>query len=182
MKAVTFITGNEGKLKQLKNHIKMEIVHKALDLPEIQSMDLSEVARDKAERAYAIINSPVLVEDVSLKYHALGNLPGPLIKWFLKELGNKGLCRLINHYNKDRSATAEVIYDLFDGKEHKLFSSKIEGRIAAYPRGEHGFGWDPVFIPEGSKLTWAEESDPLKGSSGLREAAIKQIKDYLITI
>ena len=125
MKKITFITGNEAKAKQLQRHLKIDIYHQKLDLDEIQSLDLEKIVKEKAKAAYKIIKSPVLVEDVSLKFHALGNLPGPLIRWFLEELDDKGLCRLINHYKKDRSATAEVAFCLYDGKKAEIFKNSV---------------------------------------------------------
>ena len=109
----------------------------------------------------------------------MGNLPGPLIKWFYQELDNKGLCRLINHYNKDRSATAEIAYCLFDGHKPQIFRYQVTGKIAAYPKGKNGFGWDPIFIPNDSKLTWAETNDPNEGSFAMRKKALDKLSEYL---
>ena len=181
MKNFIFITGNQAKADQLSHHLGRDVEHRKVDLDEIQSHNLEGIVKDKAKRAFDIVGTPVLVEDVSLKYHALGNLPGPLIRWFLEELGNKGLCRLINHYNKDRSAVAEVCYCLYDGKNYQLFNSVMEGRIAAHPKGDKGFGWDPIFIPNGSKLTWAEITDLDQGSSGMRKIALDKLKKFLIS-
>ena len=86
MQKITFITGNEMKAKQLSLHFKFPVDHVKLDLPEIQSLDLEEIVRDKAKRAYAVVGSPVLVEEVSFTLHALNTLPGPLIKWFLQSI------------------------------------------------------------------------------------------------
>ena len=68
MTKITFITGNEAKLRQLKQHLSIDVDYTKLDLPEIQSLNLEEIVKDKAERAFAFLRGPVLVEDVSLKY------------------------------------------------------------------------------------------------------------------
>lgn len=179
MKKITFITGNKAKAELLAKHLKIKVDHKKLDIDEIQSLDLDEVVTKKAKAAYAIIKSPVLVEDVSLVYNALGRLPGPLIKWFLEELDNAGLCRLINHYKKDRSAIARVAFCYFDGNELKVFNAQIKGSIAAHPRGEKGFGWDPIFIPEGFNQTWAEMDEKDAGASSMRKVALEKFEKYL---
>jgi len=176
---ITFITGNQAKVAQVATILGINLKHQKIDLDEIQSLDLEKIVKDKAKRAFDIVQTPVLVEDVSLKYTALGNLPGPLIRWFLEELGNKGLCRLINHYNKDRSATAEVSYCLYNGKDFKIFKGSVEGRVAAHPRGETNFGWNPVFIPNGSTQTWAEMEGTDQGSSSMRKIALDKMKQYL---
>lgn len=100
---LTFITGNPAKAEQLSGHLEFPVEHKKLDIPEVQSLDLKEIAEYKAREAYQQVQRPVLVEDTSLIFNALGNLPGPLIKWFLEELDNEGLCRLLDNY-RDRSA------------------------------------------------------------------------------
>ena len=92
---LTFVTGNAAKAEQLRWHLPIPLHHQAVDLPEIQSLSLEEVVGHKAREAYKVIGSPVLVEDTALSFEALKGLPGPLIKWFLQELGNDGLCRLL---------------------------------------------------------------------------------------
>lgn len=176
---VTFITSNKDKAEHLANNLGLRIEHRNLDITEIQSLSLEEIVKDKAQKAYEIIKSPVLVEDASLKYTAFGNLPGPLIKWFHKELGNSGLCRIINHYKKDRTALSEVLFCLYDGKEFKLFAGSKAGRIAAYPRGEMGYGWDAVFIPDGSNKTRAEMDDDERFESSMRKEALEKVREYL---
>jgi inosine triphosphate pyrophosphatase len=84
---MTFITSNAGKAKYLTDYFHLSVYHLKLDLNEIQSLSLKEVVEDKARRAFEIVRSPVLVEDVSLTFTALKALPGPLIKWFLETLG-----------------------------------------------------------------------------------------------
>lgn len=177
---ITFITGNKNKAEQLSKNLGISIKHQNLEIDEIQSLSLEEIVKDKAMKAYEILRSPVLVEDASLKYTAFGNLPGPLIKWFYKELGNSGLCRIINHYKKDRSALSEVLFCLYDGKEFKLFGGSKAGRISAYPRGEMGYGWDAVFIPEGSNKTRAEMDENERFETSMRKEAILKLKEYLL--
>lgn len=179
MKKITFITGNKAKAEQLSRHFNIKVDHKKLDLNEIQSLNLKAIVAQKAIDAYEIIKSPVLVEDVSLKFNALGNLPGPLIKWFLEELGNSGLCRLINHYKKNRSAIAEVAFCLYDGKEPMIFKAEVKGKIATHPKGEKGFGWDPIFIPDGQNQTWAEMNEADQRSISMRKIALEKLEKYL---
>lgn len=179
MEKITFITGNEAKAKLLERHLHIKVNHKKLDIDEIQSLDLNDVVTEKAKAAFEIIKSPVLVEDVSLVYNALGKLPGPFVKWFLEEIGNTGLCRLINHYKKDRSATVTVAYCYFDGKESKIFDAYIKSKIAAYPRGDKGFGFDSIFISSGESKTWGEVEVSKGGASRMRKEALTKLEEYL---
>ncbi len=178
IRTITFITGNAAKAEQLRRHLEHEAFHKKLDLKEIQSVELKEIIERKAKDAYEIIKSPVLVEDTSLVFKALGKLPGPLIKWFLNELGNEGLCEILDRY-KNRAATAEVCFGLYDGKELKTFSGKVEGIISEKPRGKVGFGWDPIFIPKGSRKTWAEMTPQEQKKTSMRRIALKKLEAFL---
>jgi len=178
MEDLTFITGNPSKAEQLSRHLDVPVKHHRLDLPEIQSLDLREVAEEKARAAFQILGTPVLVEDTSLTFTALGRLPGPLIKWFLKELGNEGLTRILDGY-EDRSCLAEVIFALYDGSEMRTFSGECAGRIAPRPLGEEGFGWDPVFIPEGHDLTWGLMSAEEQKETSMRRRALKKLEREL---
>lgn len=178
MKSLTFITGNKNKLEQLKWFLDYPINHKGLDLVEIQSLDPHEIVEAKVKEAYRIVKSPVLVEDISLTFKALGKLPGPLIKWFLKELDTDGLCKLLNGYSS-RDAVAEVLYGYYDGKEVKFFDAKCEGTIAKHPKGDRNFGWNPIFIPKGYKQTWAEMSIEEQKKTSMRKIALEKFEKYL---
>lgn len=181
MKKLTFITGNAGKAKYLSDYFHLPVDHVKLDLHEIQSLDLKDVVEDKARRAFEIVNSPVLVEDVSLTFTALKALPGPLIKWFLETLGNDGLCRLLDRFD-DRSALAEVEFAICDDAGVHTFRGSMEGVIADNPRGEMGFGWDPVFIPKGYDKTWAEMTDDEKHATSMRKIALEKMSAFFGTV
>lgn len=176
MQKVSFITSNLAKFEQLTRHIDYPIIHLNIDLSEIQSLDVEEVINHKARQAYACVGEIVLVEDTSLVFNALGKLPGPLIKWFMHELGNEGLCRLLDRFD-DRTAVAEVCFGLYDGNKLKTFNRRISGTIAKNPRGKSGFGWDPIFIPEGFSTTWAEMLD--REHQNIRKPLVEQLEKHL---
>jgi len=178
IEAVTFITGNPAKVRLLSQYLDFPMIHKQLDLIEIQSLDLSTVIEYKAREAYQHVLSPVLIEDTSLRFLALGKLPGPLIKWFLTELGTDKLCHLLDHY-PERSALAEVQFCLYDGQSFQTFAGAQTGQIALTPRGCNGFGWDPIFIPAGYDKTWAEMTDEESHATSIRKSALKKVEAYL---
>lgn len=149
MKDVTFITGNQNKADYLAKLLDTPIDHHKVDLDEIQAVDVIEVVIHKAKQAYDIIKKPVLVEDVSLEFNALGGLPGAFIKFFVDHTGLEATCRMLDGFN-DRSAVAKCAYAYYDGIDIKIFEGAITGEIAAHPsEGTRGFGWDKIFIPEG---------------------------------
>jgi non-canonical purine NTP pyrophosphatase (RdgB/HAM1 family) len=180
-KSITFITSNKNKLEQLRKFLDYPIEHKDLDLAEIQSLDPHEIVEAKVKEAYRIIKSPVLVEDVSLTFEAFGKLPGPLIKWFLKEFDTEGLCKLLNGYSS-RNATAYVLYGYYDGKVLKFFDGSWEGTIAKKPKGIYSFGWNPIFIPKGYNQTWGEMNLEEQKDTSMRKIALDKFEEYLKTI
>lgn len=175
---LTFITGNAAKAEQLGRHLEYPVAHKKADAYEIQSLDLRQIAEHKAREAQRQIGGTVLVEDTSLVFHALSRLPGPLIKWFLEELDNAGLAKLLNGYN-DRNCTASVCFALCDGESVEFFEGERKGAIALEPRGERGFGWDPIFIPEGHETTWGEMDPAGQEKTSMRRVALKKLEEYL---
>lgn len=138
---------------------KMDIPHMSFDVDEIQSTSLSEIVEHKARQAYKLAKCPVIIEDTKLSFKALGALPGPLIKWFFQELGDYGLCRLLDQYD-DRTAFAGAAIAYFDGTNLEIFERELEGTIAKAPSNNStGFGWNNIFIPTGAKITLAEMTE-----------------------
>lgn len=122
-----------------------------------------------------------MVEDISLSFNALGRLPGPFIKWFLHEIGNKGMCRLLDSYS-DRSAVARVCIAYCNGDEIKFFDGEVKGRIAEAPRGDDGFGWNCIFIPEGASKTYAQMNGEETKQFSLRSATVyPRLKEFLLS-
>lgn len=143
-----FITGNQSKADYLSRLLGIQLEHRKLELDEIQSLSLDEIAIYKVKQAYDIVKKPVLVEDQSLGLNALSGLPGPFIKFFIEAPdGLETLCRLLNDFN-DRSARAECVFAYYDGAKLELFRGGLNGVIATSPRGNGGFGWDKIFCPK----------------------------------
>lgn len=171
-----FVTGNHQKLKEFEEILGIKLNHSDLDLEEIQSINVEEVAEHKARQAYALLNEPIIVEDTGLYFEDLNGLPGALIKHFVKKLSLEKICSLVG---ENRNARAVTCICYFDGEEIKIFVGETEGEVAREPRGTNGFGWDPIFIPEGYEKTFAELSDEEKTSKFMRKEAIKKFKSFL---
>lgn len=149
MKQATFITGNQAKADYLNRLLGVDLPHQKVELDELQSTDLHTIVDHKARQAYAILGEPVLVEDVSLEFAALGNLPGTFIKFFVDaDDGLEKLCRMLDGFS-DRRAVARCTFGYFDGQEITFFDGHLEGVIATKPAGENGYGWDRIFCPDG---------------------------------
>lgn len=178
MKDLTFITGNARKLEYLQKWLDIPLAHQKIDLDEIQSLDSHTVVEHKVRQAYGIIGKPVLVEDVALTFTAMGRLPGTFIKWFIEELDLDGLCDLARGLEHQK-AECSIVYALFDGRAVQYFEARQNGTIAPAPRGINGFGWNAIFIPDGTALTYAEMDEPTFAQWNIRAHAIKDLRAYL---
>ena len=155
MTKVTFIPGNQHKADYFSRQMGMDIPHLKLDLEEIQSLDIHEIVEHKLRQAYEVLSSPVIVEDVSLKYAALNGLPGPYIRWFTEVAGAEACCRMLDSY-EDRSAEIQCTFGYYDGDDMYFFDSSMKGSISQHPAGKNGFGFDEFFVMDGYDITRAE--------------------------
>jgi len=156
MGEVTFITGNQNKAEYLAKLLDFPILHQKVELDELQSLDLRTIVDHKARQAYRAVGSPVLVEDVSLEFTALGRFPGTFIKFLIDEVPFETICRMLDGLQRD--AVARCVFGYYDGKKVTFFEGELGGLIAQHPAGENGFGWDKIFIPNGYSVTRAELS------------------------
>ena len=183
MARAVFVTTNEHKRREVEGILGVELGRAALgaqDVPEVQALDLAEVAARKARSAYSALGEPacpVLVEDSGLVIGAWNGLPGALTKWFLSSVGNEGLLRML--CGGDRWARAVCAVAVADsGGGGRGFRGEVEGSLSPEPRGEGGFGWDPIFVPEGSGLTYAQMGEA-KNEDSHRARAFRQVRGWL---
>lgn len=173
-----FITGNKGKFEEM-NAILTGLEMRDIDLPEIQSSDAREIIRAKLQAAFAHCPGEFIVEDTSLYFDALGGLPGPLIKWFLKAIGNRGLAELAERMGNARAVAKTIIGFAKSRDEIFFFEGVVPGRIVT-PRGT-GFGWDPIFVPDGHERTFGEMSKEEKNGISMRRLAAEKLKEFIRT-
>lgn len=157
---VTFITGNPNKAAHFAKNIGMDIEHYRADVDEIQTLNPVDLVEHKVRQAYSQLNKPVIVEDLSFEYEALGGLPGPFVKFFVDaEDGLEKMCRILDAF-ENRRAKAIGVFGYYDGSRLEFFKGGLAGVIAKSPSGESGFGFDKVFIPDGfNGKTAAELTD-----------------------
>ena len=177
---VTFITGNRGKADFMAKFLGMPVVHQKVELDELQSMDLHKIAEHKARQAYEYLKSPVLIEDLGVFIDSLGGLPGPFIKWFEQQIGLEGICRITSG---DRRAKVIITYAYFDSRKVVFFDGELEGHISNSPQGNDGFGWNPIFIPEGTSKTLAEMNDEETEQYSIRTTTVyPRIREFLFAL
>ncbi|KAI5455825.1 inosine triphosphate pyrophosphatase-like protein [Mariannaea sp. PMI_226] len=177
-KQLNFITGNNEKLSAVKAILgdTINLQSQPLDLVEIQGT-IEEISADKARKAADATRGPVLVEDTSLCFNALKELPGPYIKWFLEKLGLQGLNNLLAAY-PDKSAQAVCTFAYCKGPSYEpiIFQGRLDGKIVP-ARGLGGFGWDPIFEYEGQ--TFAEMDKIKKNNISHTFRALEKLKKWL---
>lgn len=176
---IYFITGNKNKFEEVKT-ILSEVEQLDIDLPEIQEVDAREIVRNKLKEAFHHATGEFMVEDTSLYLDCLGGLPGPLIKWFLKTLGNDGLAEIAEKLGNNKAEAKTIIGYARNREEIYFFEGVIQGRIVK-PRGETNFGWDPIFLPDGYEKTFAEMSREEKNAISMRRNALNKLNEFLQT-
>jgi non-canonical purine NTP pyrophosphatase (RdgB/HAM1 family) len=175
-----FISGNKNKFEQVKQILFPEIKIEQLDIDliEIQEVDSHKVLQHKLLEAQKHHKGEFLVEDTSLYIDAMGGLPGPLIKWFLKMVGAEGLYKMtqkLGHTN----AKAKAIFGYSSGEEVKFFEGEILGDISP-PGKDDGFGWNRIFIPNGQNKVLSEMTQEEKIKVGMRKIALEKFKEYYL--
>ena len=182
MRRVTLVTGNPNKLKELQAiaPASLELSSQEIDLPEIQSLDLREIIEDKVKRAFDIVNGPVIVEDVSAGLDDLGGLPGPFYKFFREKLGDSILFKLAS-ISKSNRVTVRCTAAYYDGI-NLLFGNGVIQGVVVEPRGENGFGFDPVIMPDGEARTMAEMLPEEKNKISHRGRAFRDLLRQIETL
>lgn len=172
-----FITANSGKFAEAKA-VLPDLERLDIDLPEIQTIDPEAIIKHKLKAAFAYHPGPLMVEDTGLYLDCLNGLPGPLVKWFLKSIGNKGLADLAAKLDNPVAKAKTVIGYGKSGGDIRMFTGVVKGQIVE-PAGAGGFGWNPIFRPAGYDQTFAEMAPRQKRSCDMRRAALEQLQRFL---
>jgi XTP/dITP diphosphohydrolase len=172
------VTGNRGKIAEARLALGMEIEAVEVDLPEIQGLDLLDILKEKAEVAWEMVRRPLVVEEAGLSLVALNGFPGPLVKWMLTAVGAEGIARTAHALNDPRAvARCALLYR--DAERSVVAEGSTSGTLVLPGRGEHGFGWDPVFLPDGESRTFAELEGREKGAVSHRGKAWRELMTRL---
>ena len=179
-------TKNEGKIREIKEIFTLPRVrlltyedHPFSDVVE-EGSSFEENALLKARRICAETGLPVLAEDSGLEVSALGGRPGVRSSRFAHDRASdeENIAKLLELLRgvDDRRARfrAVAVLRLPDGEE-LVTEGELRGEIAPKPRGEHGFGYDPVFIPEGFTETLAELGPKAKNEISHRRRALERL-------
>jgi len=177
-----YLTGNEGKFRDAKSIIP-EIEKLEIDLPEIQEINPKKIIEAKLIEAKLIEANKLkkgrfIISDGSLYLEAIPGLPGPLIKWFEKTIGNLGLFQLAKNMGNFSAYAKVIIGYMNDMDKINYFEGEIKGKIVK-PRGSNGYGWDEIFQPSGFKKTFAEMTIEEKNKISHGRIALEKLREYL---
>lgn len=178
---IQFVTTNEGKFKEvfeklLEHGVRIE--HLDRGYPEIQADSLEKIVRFGATELDAQVRGDYFIDDSGLFIDALGGFPGPYSAYVYKRLGCAGILKLMQGVT-ERSASFQTAFLFRKGGEHHVFRGESLGAIAEEPRGRSGFGFDPIFIPEGETRTFAEMSLKEKNNRSHRALAVDELIAFL---
>ncbi|MDH3745631.1 MAG: non-canonical purine NTP pyrophosphatase [Acidobacteriota bacterium] len=187
LEGAILVTGNSDKILEARRILGFELAVAVPgsaefpdlpDLPEIQSLDVEAVLAAKAEAAWGALERPLIVEDTGLELEALNGFPGPLVKWLLDAVGPPGIARLgLSFGNPRAAAVCALVYRNANTTISAI--GRTEGQLVLPPRGNKGFGWDPVFQPDGETSTYGDLSAEAKDSIGHRGRAWRALAEKL---
>ncbi len=175
---IILVSTNPNKGIEAERILGVPLLRVSLALPEIQAATVEEITRYKIEVAKTKGYARLIVEDVSLGFDALGNFPGPFVRWLLEAAGGDGLAAIAYALN-DRAARAQCCVGYWNGSAAKMFLGETAGEILVQPRGEHHFGWDSWFLPAGSTKSFAEMTDDEKDAVSHRGKAYRKLAEHL---
>ncbi|SFS11427.1 dITPase [Halomicrobium zhouii] len=187
---LTFVTTNPGKVHEAEQYLG-SVEQLDFDYTEVQGEDLGAIAAHGAREAYREAGGPVIVDDSGLFVDAFDGFPGPYSSYVESHVGIDRVWRLTepedDHGAKFRTVVAYCDGEGFEASDStdsvrdgdppvKVFEGVVPGTIVA-PRGDGGFGYDPIFEHDGT--TFAEMSTEEKNAVSHRGRALAKLGDWL---
>ncbi|MFP3144165.1 MAG: XTP/dITP diphosphatase [Caldisphaera sp.] len=179
---ICIVSENKDKINEIQevlNHFKIKLINCNAKKIEIQNDEISQIALYAALNAYNEVRKPLIVDDSALYIKSLLNFPGPYTSYVYKTIGIKGILKLMEGI-KDRSATFKTSLVYVDKKGYKIFEGIVKGIITEEPRGNMGFGFDPIFKPDNANKTFAEMSIKEKNTYSHRAKAALNFGNWII--
>lgn len=190
MRKLVFATNNAHKLEEIRAILgeKVEIlslkdIHCDIDIPETADT-LEGNAALKAEFIYKHYGLDCFADDTGLEVEALGGAPGVYSARYAGGEGHDSeanMKKLLKELSGEtnRKAQFRTAICLIEGGEEHLFEGVVKGEIIEEKRGNSGFGYDPVFVPEGFSQTFAELGAEIKNQISHRARAVQCLCEYL---
>lgn len=188
MSQLVLCTGNQGKVAELRallpatlELLDLHQVGLPSDLPE-SGTTLEANALQKARYAHEFCGLPCIADDTGLEVDALNGAPGVYSARYAGAARDPkaNMDLLLAHLvGKGRAARFRTVIALIDADGEHTFEGVVSGSITEVPRGDGGFGYDPVFVPEGGAHTFAEMDKDAKNGISHRRRAVDALVAYL---
>lgn len=177
---ITVVTSNNGKYKEYKKKLGSfaDVEMKNIDYDEIQTNSLEEVVKSSLKTLKE--HAPLMIDDSGLFIDTLGGFPGVYSAYVMDTLGCDGILKLMGD-EEVRSARFECVIGYLD-EDIRLFKGVSKGEITSEKRGEGGFGYDPIFRPDGRVKTYAEMSTSEKNDISHRGRAMDDLIEYFSSL
>jgi len=186
---VFFATGNLHKFQEVRSILAdygIAVGMLKLKGDEIQSESLKEIAQKSVQNAYCCSGLPIFVEDAGLFIDALNDFPGPYAAYVYKTISNRGILKLMEDL-KNRKAQFQSVIAYSDENNTStpiFFYGESKGIITMRERFEQnksGFGFDPIFQPQGSEKTFSEMTLKEKNVCSHRALAVRKFAEWYRT-
>ena len=191
MKDILFFTNNYNKVREINNIFKNYQINilslKDFNLnhsPIENGKTFAENAKIKSLLGFNLTQLPCFADDSGICIEALNDRPGVFSKKFLNSFKSRENCfnyisRKIKSKKNDKDFFKTSICLTTKLNHHIIFEGKIDGKLSDKPKGKMGFGYDPIFIPEGYSKTFAEMRLSQKNLHSHRSIAIKKLVSFL---
>lgn len=190
-KTLAFATNNEHKLSEIRSMLVDR--YRIISLKELEcEVDIPETADTfagnaliKARYLYENYHIDCFADDTGLEVDALGGQPGVhSARYAGNHDSEANMGKLLDELKekKDRNAQFRTVIALIINGEENLFEGIVRGRIATERHGKEGFGYDPIFIPDGYSESFAEMGVSAKNLISHRGKAVRKLIDYLNNI
>jgi XTP/dITP diphosphohydrolase len=176
---VTFVSRNPGKVPEVRAVLRpygVRVRWSRREFIEPQADRLEDVVREKL-RSIRTIPGWVLVEDSGLFIPSLKGFPGVYSSHFLDIWGFGPMFELLRR--RPRGAYFRAVAGLRHGTREWMFAGEVHGSIAPRAVGRHGFGYDPIFIPDGWTRTFAQVPREEKDAISHRARAMRKVGEFL---
>lgn len=159
----------------------IELVRRDVPYIEIQADDLGDVARPGVQQACALIGEPCFIEDAGLFIGALDGFPGPYSSYVFEKLGNEGILKLMSGIEDRRAEFVSALAYCEPGSKPIVFKGRILGSLTDELRGSRGFGFDPIFAPDGGEgRTFAEMTSEMKNAFSHRAKSMERFVKWYV--
>lgn len=178
---INLVTQNSNKVKEFKLVLEPEFKVKQIkvDYPELRSDDNVEIVKLAAKMLAEKFGMPITVEDSGFFVGALKGFPGTYAAYTFKRIGNKGILKLMDGVSNRKCSYKCAVGYCEPSKDPVAFTGEEQGTVAEQERGQQGWGYDLIFIPNEETKTYGE----LRQGNDIdlfRKRALEKFKEYLV--